>query len=544
VKLVSTKEMLAVEKEADANGLPYSEMMENAGSGLAETIEVNYSSFKSLGILGLVGSGNNGGDTLVALDLLSEWGWKATAYIVRARPKNDLLMERLISSGGVVLDAAEDKKFKQLKSALAEHGILMDGILGTGIKLPLRGTVKDVLRFTKKTLSRISPKPLVVAVDCPSGVDSDTGETSPDSLAADLTVTMAAIKRGLLEFPANDLLGDLVLVGIGLHDQDKRSKTWQALKREVVDEEWVQSTLPKRGRDAHKGTFGTAFIISGSVNYTGAVLLSGKAAYRAGAGLVTLGVPSPLHNILAGHIPEATWLLLPHEMGVIADSAAEVVFENLGKASAMLLGPGFGLEDTTRNFIEDLFNPSTSGGKSGIGFITSASESPGSGKPELPPLVIDADGLKLLAALPDWAEKINGKAILTPHPGEMAELTGLKVREIQAERISIAEKYANEWGHIVVLKGANTVVAEPDGRTSVIPVASAALSSAGSGDVLAGIIVGFRAQGLGGYESAVSGAWIHAQSGLKSAEYLGTNRSVIAGDLLTSMVDVIHELEN
>jgi NAD(P)H-hydrate epimerase len=544
VKLVSTKEMLAVEKEADANGLPYSEMMENAGSGLAETIEVNYSSFKSLGILGLVGSGNNGGDTLVALDLLSEWGWKATAYIVRARPKNDLLMERLISSGGVVLDAAEDKKFKQLKSALAEHGILMDGILGTGIKLPLRGTVKDVLRFTKKTLSRISPKPLVVAVDCPSGVDSDTGETSPDSLAADLTVTMAAIKRGLLEFPANDLLGDLVLVGIGLHDQDKRSKTWQALKREVVDEEWVQSTLPKRGRDAHKGTFGTAFIISGSVNYTGAVLLSGKAAYRAGAGLVTLGVPSPLHNILAGHIPEATWLLLPHEMGVIADSAAEVVFENLGKASAMLLGPGFGLEDTTRNFMEDLFNPSTSGGKSGIGFITSASESPGSGKPELPPLVIDADGLKLLAALPDWAEKINGKAILTPHPGEMAELTGLKVREIQAERISIAEKYANEWGHIVVLKGANTVVAEPDGRTSVIPVASAALSSAGSGDVLAGIIVGFRAQGLGGYESAVSGAWIHAQSGLKSAEYLGTNRSVIAGDLLTSMVDVIHELEN
>ena len=148
MKLVSTKEMLAVEKEADANGLPYSEMMENAGSGLAETIEVNYSSFKSLGILGLVGSGNNGGDTLVALALLSEWGWKATAYIVRARPKNDLLMERLISSGGVVLDAAEDKKFKQLKSALAEHGILMDGILGTGIKLPLRGTVKDVLRFT------------------------------------------------------------------------------------------------------------------------------------------------------------------------------------------------------------------------------------------------------------------------------------------------------------------------------------------------------------------------------------------------------------
>lgn len=543
MKLVSTEEMMAVEKEADANGLSYAEMMENAGRGLAETVEDYYSSHKSNGILGLVGSGNNGGDTLVALALLSKWGWSATAYIVRERPKNDPLMERLISSSGSILEAADDKKFKYLKSALAENSILIDGILGTGIKLPLRGTVKDVLGLTKKTLDRMTPKPIVVAVDCPSGVDSDTGESSPDCLAADLTVTMAAIKRGLLQFPANNLLGDLVLVGIGLENQDKRSKTWQSLKREVADGNSVRSTLPKREREAHKGTFGTAFIISGSVNYTGAVILSGKAAYRSGAGLVTLGVPSPLHTTLAGHIPEATWVLLPHEMGVIAESAAEVVLENLGNASAMLLGPGFGLEDATKNFMEGLFNPKTPGVKSGIGFVTSLSDHQAVNKPDLPPLVIDADGLKLLAGISDWSEKLPGKAILTPHPGEMAELTGLKVSEIQAERIPIAEKYAKKWGHIVVLKGANTVIAEPGGRTSVIPVASPALSTAGSGDVLAGIIVGLRAQGLEGFEAAVSGAWIHAQSGLKSAEYLGTNRSVIAGDLLASMVDVIQELE-
>ena len=348
----------------------------------------------------------------------------------------------------------------------------------------------------------------------------------------------------MLEFPANNLIGELILVGIGLANEDKRSKTWRGISRTVVDADWVRSELPLREREAHKGTFGTALIISGSVNYTGAVLLSGKAAYRAGAGLVTLGVPSPLHSTLAGHIPEATWVLLPHEMGVIAETAAEVVFENLGKASAMLLGPGFGLEDTTKNFMENLFKPASQGGKTGIGFITSASEVVASEKPELPPVVIDADGLKLLAKISDWPQKLPGEAVLTPHPGEMAELTHLEVSEIQAKRITTAEKYAEEWGHIVVLKGANTVVAEPGGGTSVIPVASPALSSAGSGDVLAGIIVGLRAQGMRGFEAAVSGAWIHAQCGLKSAEYLGTNRSVIAGDLLSSMIDVFHDLEN
>ena len=192
----------------------------------------------------------------------------------------------------------------------------------------------------------------------------------------------------------------------------------------------------------------------------------------------------------------------------------------------------------------NLFKPASQSEKTGIGFITSVSDVGTSEKPELPPLVLDADGLKLLTKIPEWPQRLPGLAVLTPHPGEMAELTGLRVSEIQAARLTTAEKYANEWGHVVVLKGANTVVAEPGGRTAVIPVASPALSSAGSGDVLAGIIVGLRAQGVGGYESAVSGAWIHAQSGLKSAEYLGTDRSVVAGDLLSSMVDVIHDLDN
>lgn len=544
MKYVSTAEMQAVEKEADANGLTYEMMMEHAGLGLAEQLSAKYDDRKDGGVLGLVGSGNNGGDTLVALAKLVEWGWNATAYIVRERPAGDPLVERLEAIGGKVLDASGDPKLEKLKSALTEHAILLDGVLGTGIKLPMRGKVGDILRTIKEYLDNLIDKPIIIAVDCPSGVDCDTGEASPDSLAADLTVTMAAIKRGLLEFPANDLIGDLCLVGIGLEEDDQRSQTWQGIKRFVADPDWVREKLPIRKRDAHKGTFGTALIVAGSVNYTGAVLLAGKAAYRAGVGLVTLGVPSPLHAALAGQIPEATWLLLPHEIGVIANGAAEIVLDNLEKSTAMLLGPGFGLEDTTKEFLVDLLAALPHGGKTSIGFVSAVSKISANEKRKLPPLIIDADGLKLLSRIPDWQEKIPRPSILTPHPGEMSVLTGLDVSEIQKARIDTAEKFANEWGHVVVLKGANTVIADPQGITSIIPVANPALASAGSGDVLAGIITGLRAQGFNAFEAAVSGSWIHAQSGIKAAEFLGTNTSVLAGDLLDAMIWVIQELES
>jgi NAD(P)H-hydrate epimerase len=543
VKLVNTVEMGKVEREADANGLTYEMMMEHAGEGLAEQVASRYSALQDGGVLGLVGSGNNGGDTLVALARMAEWGWKATAYIVRARPENDHLMERLLSSGGEIIDGAGDEKLRQLKTRLKNHAIILDGVLGTGISLPLRGAVKEILGAAKKSLSQMETEPVIVAVDCPSGVDCDSGEAADESLSADTTVTMAAVKQGLLGFPAQELIGDLVLVGIGLKNKDKRSPTWQKIKRQVVTASMVSKQLPVRKLDAHKGTFGTALIIAGSLNYTGAALLAGKAAYRVGVGLVTMAVPAPLHTALAGQFPEGTWLLLPHEMGVIADNAAEVVLENLGSSSAALIGPGFGTEDTTKNFMESLFSASPKNKQARIGFISGAAEEIDENKTELPPVVIDADGLKLLSKINDWWEIINKPAVLTPHPGEMAVLTGLDVKDIQNERIEVAEKYAKEWGHVVVLKGANTVVADPGGRTTVIPIANPALARAGSGDVLAGVITGLRAQGLEAFESAICGAWIHGQSGLYAAQKLGTSSSVLAGDLIDSLPQVIQTLE-
>ncbi|HUV25768.1 MAG TPA: NAD(P)H-hydrate dehydratase [Anaerolineales bacterium] len=543
MKLVSTVEMQKVELEADTNGLSYAMMMEHAGLGLAEQVAARYGALRDGGILGLVGSGNNGGDALVALAKMAEWGWKATAYLVRTRPEADPLLERLATSGGTIIDGTSDEKFKQLKSTLMNNAIVMDGILGTGIKLPLRGTVKNILGYAQKFIAQLESKPVIVAVDCPSGVDCDNGEAAKESMSADMTVTMAAVKIGLLRFPSNNLIGELSIVGIGLDDHDKRSETWQSIKKQVATATQVRNYLPVRERDAHKGTFGTALIIAGSVNFTGAALLAGKAAYRVGVGLVTLGVPSPLHPALAGQFPEGTWLLLPHEMGVIAEGAAEIVLQNLGNASALLIGPGFGLEDTTKKFVNNLLSTSPGLKKSSIGFISPSLKGLDADNKKLPPLVIDADGLKLLAQITDWTSIVDKPAVLTPHPGEMAILTGLEVGEIQKDRIAVAETYAETWGHVVVLKGANTVIAEPGGRTAVVPVANPALARAGTGDVLAGIITGLRAQGLGAFESAVSGSWIHAQSGLLSARRMGTSTAVLAGDLVDSLPEVFSSLE-
>lgn len=514
MKLVTVSQMKAIEKEADSVGLSYAQMMENAGRGLANTVEV-ISKFQDWNeVLGLVGPGNNGGDTLVALTYLAGAGWRAKAYCIKRKP--DDLSQRLLDAGGEIILADEDDKFESLAACLATAEILLDGLLGTGARLPLKPEAASLLSSVQSILASLDEPPFICAVDCPSGVDCDTGAAADETLAADLTVTMACLKQGLLRFPAFDLAGKLEVADIGL-PPDLPALT--NIHRFIPDFGWVVDCLPPRPSDAHKGTFGAALIAAGSIAYTGAAYLSAKAAYRIGTGLVRLASPAPLHAALAGQLPEVTWIPLPHENGFIARAAAIPVAQNLGRVTALLVGCGLGLEETTRDFLARLLET------------------------KLPPLVIDADGLKLLAQIPNWHAKLPALSVLTPHPGEMSVLTGLSKDDIQNNRESVAEKYAREWGHIVVLKGAFTVIAAPDGRTAILPFASAALARAGTGDVLAGIIVGLRAQGVDAFEAAAAGAWIHAQAGLSALSEVGSAASVLAGDVLDCVNDVMGELQ-
>ncbi len=543
MKYISVAEMRNIDIQTDAvGGVSFAQLMENAGRGIAEIILDLPESFGENSILALVGPGNNGGDALVALDNLAAEGWDVTAYIFKRKADGDPLVERVVKAGGEIVLADDDEDFEQLAMLVAQNTVLLDGLLGTGIKLPLREDAADLLAAVNDALELNEWEPYVVAIDCPSGVDSDTGEAAPETIPADITATMAAIKFGLLKLPAFELCGDIAVVDIGVTDQ---VPDWVSITNFVANEDQVSALLPERPLSSHKGTFGTALIAAGSINYTGAALLAGKAAYRVGAGLVTLAVPSAIHTTLAGQFPEAIWVLLPSKNGVIAADAASVLLENMERATALLIGPGFGMEETTREFIENLLKMKNGAkkGAGGIGFIHGEEKKEAEKEIKLPPLVFDADGLKLLAEIENWHELISEPAVLTPHPGEMSVLTGLDIAEIQADRLNIAKKYAGEWGHVVVLKGAFTVVAAPNGETYTIPVASPSLARAGSGDVLAGLIVGLRAQGLEAVEAAVAGSWIHAQAGLLAGEMLGASASVLAGDILSAVPDILADLE-
>lgn len=515
MKLVTVAQMRDIEKEADANGLSYAEMMRNAGRGLAEVINDLAFDNDWEDVLGLVGPGNNGGDTLIALTHLAEDGWQARAYVVR-RKQDDELIAHLLDAGGEVAFAETDADFSTLETYFESAEILLDGLLGTGIKLPLKDEMSAVLEQSLLIMETLDEPPHVIAVDCPSGVDCDSGDAALECIPADLTVTMAAVKQGLLKLPAFEFVGDLALVDIGLPDD---LASFNEIKAEVADHDLVAGLLPDRPLDSHKGTFGTALIAAGSLNYTGAALLAGTAAYRVGAGLVTLAVPEPLHTVLAGQLPEAIWALLPHEAGAISEKASEILLKHLNRATAFLIGPGLGAHASTGKFVE-----------AAISTVKI-------------PTIVDADGLRHLAQIPDWYKKIFPSAVLTPHVGEMSALTGLSKEEIQENRNEVALKYAKEWGHVVVLKGAFTVIASPTGEMTIIPVASPALARAGTGDVLAGLIVGLRAQGLDAYSAAVAGAFIHAEAGLIAADDLGAPASVLASDVLNSIPDVMSELE-
>ena len=535
--IVSVEQMHAIEKEADGNGVSYAEMMERAGRGVAEVVLSEYGDDDWRVVTGLIGTGNNGGDALVALEALAQAGWQAQAFFVGRRAKDDVLLKRAAAAGVQVLAARLDGNLLDLQAWLENSNVLLDGVLGTGVQLPLKDEIASVLKFVNDSESI----PHVVAIDCPSGVDCNTGAAAVEAIPAEITLCMQAVKQGLLRFPAFELAGELRVVDLEL---PTNLASTQGIELFVVDGEQVAGFLPARPITAHKGTFGSLMIAAGSTYYTGAALLSARAAYRIGTGLVRLAVPASIHSALAGQIPEATWLLLPHEMGMISEKAADLLVKNLERGTALVVGPGLGNEDTTANFIEKLLNgEQTTHPTPSFGFLSAQADAKQGEKAHLPPLVIDADGLRLMARIKNWPALLPPGSILTPHPGEMSALTGLDVDQIQGNRLEVARRYANEWNTVVILKGALTVIAAPDGRAYIIPVATSALAKAGSGDVLAGMVGGLLAQGRPALEAAIAGAWIHAQAGLEAAEKLGSTASVSASDVIDAIPPVLWALQ-
>jgi len=274
------------------------------------------------------------------------------------------------------------------------------------------------------------------------------------------------------------------------------------------------------------------------MNYVGAPALAALAAYRVGAGLVTLAVPQAIHAIVACQVVEATHIVLPHNLGALVPAAARLVREGAGDCEAILVGPGLGQEPETESFLKLLLGKGQETGRRHVGFLAEEKGLRMDGAEALPPLVLDADGLNLLARTPEWWTLLPEGSVLTPHPGEMARLMGCSIEELPSDRVALATQKASEWNCIVVLKGAFTVVASPTGEVWVLPFATAALSTAGSGDVLAGAIAGLLAQGLAPDDAALCGAYLHGYAGLLAERSIG-RAGTIAGDLLPLLPDAL-----
>lgn len=536
IKIFTVAEMVAAEKASDTAGNRYDQMMEKAGRSVAEAIIERYP-VEGKSILVLVGPGNNGGDGLVAGRYLAQAGADVAFYLYKPRnPEQDHNFAQIQEMGLFVIEAEFDQRYRVLRTRLSITNLVIDALLGTGVTRSVGGQLAELMKQVKAALASkgareqgssgdlvslskpfsltphlpISPAIPVAAVDCPSGLNCDTGALDELALPAELTVTFAGPKRGHFIFPGAAACGELVVADIGIATDLPEVA---AVDVELATAVYVQTHLPQRPIDGHKGTFGTALIVAGSSHYWGAPMLAGRAAYRVGAGLVALAVPQKIRATVAGNLPEATYPPVPDD--AVFSAASLSFLQETVAAKAMLVGPGL---DNAREFMAALLVAEN-----------------------LPPLVIDADGLNLLAQLPDWATKLPPHTILTPHPGEMARLMGISLVELkQRERVTLAQEQAAKWGHIVLLKGAYTVVAEPNGRTHILPFANPALGAAGSGDVLAGVIVGLLAQGLESYAAAVVGGYLHAAA----ADLFPDDTGLMAGELANLLPKAIRKLKS
>ena len=511
MKIVTAAQMRAIEALSEESGVSTDSLMENAGLAVARIARRVVGSIVGAKVVVLIGPGNNGGDGLVTARHLQRWGARVTAYLCRDRDTDDPKLANAQHAGVRIVRASDDPRLAGLKTELGSAHLVVDAILGTGRARPISGVLEAILKSLSDVRAAKSDSCLL-AVDLPTGLDCDTGEVDPACVAADVTVALGYPKRGHMGFPGASFTGRLEIADIGLPDGLDGD-----VRLGLMTNDWARSALPGRPADSHKGTFGRAMIVAGSRHFLGAAYLAAVAAGRVGAGLVTIAIPESLVSSIAPRAVEPTFLPLPESStGMVSSDAAGAILGSLDGYSALLVGCGLGQAQETRSMVE--------------GLLLSGSE--------LPPAVVDADGLNTLARIPEWWERWPSSAVLTPHPGEMSRLTG---DTGGSSRLDSALAAAARWNKTVVLKGAHTVVAHPDGAAMLSPFANPALATAGTGDVLAGTIVGLLAQRATLEDAAQLGVYLHALAGERVCGEIG-NTGVLASDLLPALPRAIRDL--
>ncbi len=514
MKLVKADEMKAIDRRASQEYMiPSLLLMENAGLRVAETVTKLLGDDSGGRVLILAGQGNNGGDGLVAGRHLINRGFEVDIFLLgdpaRLTPDSKVNYDILQRMGAAVQPLTDEQHRGAWLTALLQADLAVDAIYGIGF----RGRLGDLESAVADTLNR-SRVP-VVAVDISSGVEADTGKVHGSAIQADYTVTLALPKLGQILAPGCEYAGQWSVADISI---PRRLLEDPAFKMNLIDETGVKKWLTPRPAESHKGTYGHVMVVGGSAGMAGAVILASCAALRCGAGLVTAALPQSLVPIVDASVLEVMSRALPEtSQGSIAAEALPAIDNLLGTCSVCAVGPGLSRYHEANSIIRFILE------HSGV------------------PVLIDADGINALAGDPAILKDRQVPVVITPHPREFSRLTGLTTEEIQHNRIELASRYAAAWGVTIVLKGNNTVVACPRGDTFINNSGNPGMATAGSGDVLSGIIAGLIAQGLKTQDAAIAGVYIHGRAGDRAADELG-QRGMVAGDLIDFLPQTLLEM--
>ncbi|NOX96875.1 MAG: NAD(P)H-hydrate dehydratase [Nitrospirae bacterium] len=512
MKLVTPEEMREIDRKAiEEFQIPSLQLMENAGRQIAEAARemLRFPLGKRVAIF--AGRGNNGGDGFVAARYLVEEEAEIDIYLLGKKEdvKGDAQtnLQRLTQP---VMEIKEEKDLDKLKDSLSQADLIIDALLGTGA----RGKVQGILKATIELLNE-SGKP-IISVDIPSGLSGEKGEPLDICVKAARTVTMGLPKQGLISYPGAEYVGELKVADIGIPPEVLND---HCLKVNLLEEKDISSLFPYRRRETHKGNYGHILVLAGSTGFTGAAALAGLGALRSGGGLITLGVARSLNPVLEAKLTEVMTKPLPETgEGSLSLEAEGDILELVQRMDALAVGPGLSIHPETQELVKRL--------------ITKINK----------PMVIDADGLNGLAGDISLLTKSPASIIITPHPGEMGRLLGMTVAEVQSDRIGVARQAALQMGIVIVLKGARTVISDPEGNVYVNPTGNPGMASGGMGDILTGMIASFIGQGLTELEAAKAGVYIHGLAGDIAAGTQG-EIGLIATDLLDKLPLAIKQLQ-
>lgn len=510
--LANSSQMKMIDqKSMDNIGMPSIVLMENAGKVVFDEVIKMREKFERVIIL--AGPGNNGGDGFVIARHLHNVKIPVRVFIIgkTSHIEGDALSNlNILKKLSIQIDEVFDGGgFVKLEKNIRQGALVVDAIFGTGLTKPVHGIFSEVIDLVNEMSN------YTISVDIPSGIDSDSGKVMGTAILANKTVSLVIPKIGNVMYPGSDFNGELLIKGIGVPDvviDDTK------IRYNIITDEVIQRMIPHRKRNTNKGDYGKGNIIAGSTGLTGAAILSCKAALRSGMGLLKLYIPESLNIIITTAVPETVTVpLIEVRKGVIGINNFNKVIEDSNKSDVLAIGPGCGLNAEVGELLKRI--------------IFEVHK----------PLVIDADGLNALAKNVQWLENKKSDIIITPHPGEMSRLCGLTVEEINDNPIDAALNFSREWGVITVLKGSRTIIATPEGEVFININGNPGMATAGSGDVLTGVITSFIAQGFKPIDAAVFGVYIHGMAGDIMAESRGEH-GLLAGDIVDGITRALKVL--